>query len=126
MAPDGLRWLFFGLSGRIDRQVYALAAILSYLLRFFPFYHFTRLPQGAPGADFWAMMFMLAGIVSLWINVALSVKRLHDADKPGAFAAITIILDVFAVIGFGFLRGTPGPNRFGDLPNAPQLPSAGR
>lgn len=119
-------WLFFGLSGRIDRKVFALAAILSYLLRFFPFYQFARLPSGSEGGDFWAFMFICGAFVSLWINVALSVKRLHDADRPGAFAAVSIILDIFAVIGFGLLRGTKGPNRYGAVTNAPQPPRGSR
>jgi uncharacterized membrane protein YhaH (DUF805 family) len=77
-----------------------------------------------------AMLDMLLGIVGvaeryrdaassllpLWPCIAVAVKRWHDRDKSGWW----ILLNLVPVIGLawsllenGFLRGTPGPNRFG-------------
>ena len=118
MAPQFL-WLFFGLSGRVDRKIYALACALSYIARALPFYQVLRYPPDAAQSEFWSFVFIVAMIVSLWANVALTVKRLHDADKPGTLAVITILLDLFAVIWFTAMRGTSGPNRYGQRTNSP-------
>lgn len=118
MAPQFL-WLFFGLSGRVDRKTYILACALSYIARALPFYQVLRYPPDAAQGEFWSLVFIVALVMSLWANVALTVKRLHDAGKPGTLAVITIVLDLLAVIWFAVMQGTPGPNRYGQRTNAP-------
>lgn len=120
MTPQFL-WLFFSLSGRVDRKTYVLASALSYIARMLPFYQVLRYPPDAAQSEFWSFVFIVALIVSLWANIALTVKRLHDADKPGTLAVITILLDLLAVIWFAAMRGTPGPNRYGGRTNSPSL-----
>jgi len=112
-------WLFFGLSGRISRQPYALAVLLSYLARMLPFYQILRHQPETAASEFWSLVFIVALVLSLWANVALTVKRLHDFDKPGTFAVVTIFLDVIAVVIFAVIRGTPGPNGYGQVTNRP-------
>ena len=93
----------------------------------------------------------VVGLVNLWINFALSVKRLHDRDRTGWWLASPAIVGaaglglvkfmqsyegtvaVFAVIAtaglmlwlfveIGFLSGTKGPNRYGPDPlGTPQV-----
>ncbi len=56
-----------------------------------------------------------------WIGLAVTVKRSHDRDKSGwwiLIALIPLIGAIWFLIEFGFLRGTPGPNRFGPDPLA--------
>ena len=38
------------------------------------------------------------GLANLWINLALSVKRLHDRDRSGAWVFLQILLVSLAVI----------------------------
>ena len=55
----------------------------------------------------------------LWPVIAVSVKRWHDRDRSGWWVLILLIPVVgwlWALIDNGFLRGTPGPNRFGPQP----------
>lgn len=55
----------------------------------------------------------------IWINIALSVKRLHDHDKSGWFFLIYLIPYIGGLWQFiecGCLKGTSGPNRFGQDP----------
>ena len=95
---------------------------------------------------------LLVGLVNLWINFALSVKRLHDRGRTGwwlvgqtlilAVAAVLVVVaiavpkeqapvwwvlasvvgivalavSIWLFVEIGFLRGTQGPNRFGEDP----------
>ena len=98
-------------------------------------------------------------VVLVWFGAALTIKRLHDRDKPAVPWAVIFIgvpllaglmqlfgigfaepapgstvpivsglgavvslaalaVQLWALIELGFLRGTPGPNRFGPDPVA--------
>jgi len=54
-----------------------------------------------------------------WIDIALHVKRLHDRNRSAwwmLFSLVPVIGLVWLVVQVGFLRGTLGPNRFGEDP----------
>jgi uncharacterized membrane protein YhaH (DUF805 family) len=60
---------------------------------------------------------------SLWIGLVLSVKRWHDRNKSGRWILINLVPVVgwlWHLIECGFLRGTIGPNRFGQDPLRPR------
>ena len=63
----------------------------------------------------------VAGLVTLYANIAVSVKRLHDLDANGLFALALIIpfVNILFTIWVGIPQGTPGPNRYGAVVNAP-------
>lgn len=94
---------------------------------------------------FHAIFFIIAGIVTIALivsSIAVHIKRLHDRDKSGwwllLFYLLPIILDgldrmsgvplvfslpaaavsIWALVQFGFLRGTSGPNQYGPHPLA--------
>jgi len=50
-------------------------------------------PTGIYGAAITAV-----GLANLWINLALSVKRLHDRDRTGAWVFLQLLLVFLAVI----------------------------
>jgi uncharacterized membrane protein YhaH (DUF805 family) len=68
------------------------------------------------------------GLVSLLVSLAVIVpgfaglaKRCHDRDRSGWFQLISLIPligSIWLLVEVGFLRGTPGPNRFGPDPLA--------
>lgn len=64
-------------------------------------------------------MGLLSGIWALIIlipSIFVYIKRFHDRDKSGWWVLITLIPIIGAlwlIIELGFLKGTPGPNRFG-------------
>ncbi|NGO53049.1 DUF805 domain-containing protein [Mesorhizobium camelthorni] len=119
---DQLFWLFFRFSGRVSRAAYFLAGLLLAIVQVFLLYRFTLVPQDSTQGQFWAMAFWAAVLISIWSNVALSVKRLHDLDKPGIIAA-TLFIPVISIIAFVLLclfPGTPGPNRYGAATNQPK------
>jgi len=118
---DKLLWLFFRFSGRVSRAVYFLAGLLLAIVQAFLLYRFTLVPEGTSESQGWAAAFFVVMIVSLWANVALSVKRLHDIGKPGIIAAALFIpvISIVAFIALCLFPGNPGPNQYGDQPNAP-------
>ncbi|MGB2931581.1 MAG: DUF805 domain-containing protein [Methyloceanibacter sp.] len=58
----------------------------------------------------------LFGLAALVPSILVDIKRWHDRDKSGWWMLILfvpIIGAIWFLIELGFLRGTPGPNRFG-------------
>lgn len=116
-----LLWLFFGISGRVSRAAYFLGGLLVAIAQAFPLYRFTLVMEGTPESVLWSMTFMIVFIVSLWSNVALAVKRLHDLGKTGLAAAV-LFVPVISIVAFLVLclfPGQQGPNRYGQRTNAP-------
>jgi uncharacterized membrane protein YhaH (DUF805 family) len=118
---DKLIWLFFRVSGRVSRAAYFLAGLLLAVVQAFLLYRFTLVPEGSMAGQTWAAAFWLVMIVSVWSNVALSVKRLHDIGKPGIIAIVLFIpvISIVAFIALCLIPGEQGPNQYGTRPNAP-------
>lgn len=76
--------------------------------------------DNGPGALFYlALVAMLLLMLAVFIpGLAVQVRRFHDQDKSGWFVLFNLVPYVggFVVLVFMCLRGTPGPNRFGDDP----------
>ena len=118
---DQLFWLFFRFSGRVSRAAYFLAGLLLAIVQAFLLYRFTLVPQDSTEGQLWATAFWAVVLISVWSNVALGVKRLHDVDKPGIIAAALFIpvISIAAFIVLCIFPGTPGPNRYGGRTNSP-------
>lgn len=61
------------------------------------------------------------GVTALlaWPSIAISAKRWHDRDRSAWWvlvALLPIIGTLWLLIDNGCVRGTPGPNRFGEAP----------
>jgi uncharacterized membrane protein YhaH (DUF805 family) len=124
--PDrsDLTWLFFKTSGRVSRAAYFLGGLLVAIIQAFPLYRFTLVPEGSAESSMWSFVFFIAFIASLWSNIALAVKRLHDLNKPG-IAALILFVPVVSIVAFLVLclfPGQPGPNRYGRHTNEPAQP----
>jgi uncharacterized membrane protein YhaH (DUF805 family) len=122
MPPDRIElfWFFFSFSGRVSRAAYFLAGLLLALAQAFPLYRLMLVPEESAAAQMWSSIFGVVFFASLWSNVALAVKRLHDFGKPGIWA-VSLFLPVASIIAFLVLclfPGDPGPNRYGARTNA--------
>lgn len=118
--PDFL-WLFFRLRGRIGRQVFLLATLALVVALTFPLYRFQLAVPGSPAAEGWAAVFAVVAVATAWSSFALGAKRLHDLGRPGV-AAVSLLLPFVSIIAFIALcviPGTPGPNDYGENPDAP-------
>ncbi|WP_315925881.1 DUF805 domain-containing protein [Mesorhizobium sp. SP-1A] len=119
--PSQLVWLFFRSSGRLSRAAYFLGGLLVAIVQAFPLYRFTLVPEGTPESETWAMVFFLAFVASLWSNIALAIKRLHDLGRPGMMALVLFVpvISIIAFLALCLFPGDPGPNRYGARTNAP-------
>lgn len=73
-------------------------------------------PAAMPSMPVWIWIIFLPMI---WISLAIQAKRWHDQDKSAWWILINLIPGIGGLITLimcGFIAGTPGPNRFGDVP----------
>ena len=135
-----LLWLFFGLKGRISRRVYWMSYIFLLCVNVVIIRQLGS-PDEAGSHPVIVAMSLPIAIATAYANIALAAKRLHDGAYWGGFAltpiglfvlliatmvlglAPPVLLLVIASLAFtvwvGVLPGTAGPNRFGDVTDAP-------
>ena len=111
--------LLFSFSGRINRQPYWLIGIaIGVASGAMSGVAATVLPESV------AMVgFMGVSIASLWISLALGVKRAHDRGRSGLFLLLLFVplLNLWPMVELLFLPGTPGENKFGADPLRPNM-----
>jgi uncharacterized membrane protein YhaH (DUF805 family) len=129
---------FFSFRGRINRASYWLGVVILLAISLaVVLLIILLLPQ-------LALAIIPVGVVSLWVALALAVKRLHDRNKsgwwsvlfivmPGALDRLTdrlpeespawwvivliaIALSAWGLIEMGFRKGTVGDNEHGPDP----------
>ena len=115
-----LLWLLLGLSGRVSRGVYWLCYALVICLQS------AILAQlfGGEQASYYRFAAAVGPAIllaTLYSNLAVSVKRLHDVGYSGflALALLVPFVNVAFSIWVGILPGTAGPNSYGAAPDSP-------
>ena len=104
--------IFFGLRGRIPRKIFWIYGV-AMPLGLGAYVHAALAIAGVHEQAVEAML--NAGL--LWSALAVSVKRWHDRNKSGWWALVQFIPLIgwlWTLFENGLLRGTVGPNRFGD------------
>jgi len=108
--------LLFSFSGRMNRQPYWLIGIAI---------GFASGTTSAVAAlvlpDSLAMLGYIGLVIaSVWISIALGVKRAHDRGRSGLFLLLFLVplLNLWPTVELLFIPGTPGENRFGPDPLA--------
>jgi len=112
-------WVFFGFSGRLSRQAFALAGLLLYVIRLYPIYRMYEAQGDEEALAHWAGVFLLLVGVLFVSHIALAVKRLHDMNRTGWFSLLFVIGDLVFYLILCLPRGTDGPNRYARQTNAP-------
>jgi uncharacterized membrane protein YhaH (DUF805 family) len=108
--------LFFSLRGRVSRRqfwLYGVLALIGLAMLGHALLGIARVRTQT--AD------LLVNLLLVWPGLAVSVKRWHDRDKSGWWVLLNLVPVIgwlWALIDNGFLRGTTGPNRFGEDPLA--------
>jgi uncharacterized membrane protein YhaH (DUF805 family) len=117
-VPRPISEVLFSFKGRISRSDYWLRGFLI-LLPIGIFNNILMYGVRSPGARALAM---IIGLACTWPSLALLSKRLHDRNRR-ALWLLTLLIPfadiVFAVwilVEVWFLKGTDGPNRFGEDP----------
>jgi uncharacterized membrane protein YhaH (DUF805 family) len=68
-----------------------------------------------------AVLAIVSIIISLWVGLAVQIKRWHDRDKSAWWALLNlvpIIGSIWILVECGFMQGTAGDNRFGGDPKS--------
>lgn len=125
IQPQTWAKLYFNADGRIGRQQWWISHLLLltplFILAFVA--ALTNNDQGSANI----LPETLLGFVSIvwficyvWSSICLNAKRWHDRDYSGWMQLVAIIplIGIWVLIENGFLRGTDGPNRFGEIPLA--------
>ena len=111
--------LLFSFSGRINRQPYWLIGIgVSVAGGAMSGAAATVLP------DMLSVVGMLGVMIAtIWIGLAMGVKRAHDRGRSGLFLLLFLvpILNIWPIVELYFLPGTPGENKFGADPLGPNI-----
>ncbi|MEX0346846.1 MAG: DUF805 domain-containing protein [Rhizobiaceae bacterium] len=110
---------FFSLDGRIGRLQWWLGPLVPVAiivaLIFFLHNRYGSLDEEAipPVAH---IVLNVLGLVVVWIQFCLTVKRYHDLNKSGLWILMALIplLWIWMLIECGFFSGTLGPNDYGD------------
>jgi uncharacterized membrane protein YhaH (DUF805 family) len=129
LPKPSVKDILFSFSGRIPRRIYWLWSIVSTIVVVIALVAVMMVfgtpvdpenPSAEPGLSPIGTILMLILYVPLvWIGLALGVKRWHDRDKSGWWILIGMIPLVGAIWTFvecGCLRGTVGPNNYGEDP----------
>ncbi|WP_196503655.1 DUF805 domain-containing protein [Aestuariivirga litoralis] len=128
------KYLLTSFSGRVNRKPYWLAAIavgivgsvlVWILMALFGTMTVSTDPAVPPMMGFSPIGWVLAAIVYIaliWASLALAIKRLHDRNRSGWFYLLMLVplVNIWVAIEILFLKGTAGPNRFGEDPLAGQ------
>jgi uncharacterized membrane protein YhaH (DUF805 family) len=116
---EQLGWLFFSPRGRLSPGAYFLAGLLLFVIQLFFIYRVALAAPDSAESESWALSLLLLAVVCGWANFAITAKRFHDFDKPTAFALIAFVVGFILVIVLSFVKGDPGPNRYGPTTDAP-------
>lgn len=143
----------FSTAGRINRAKYWLAALLYTVVTCVAYIVALLLLLSLSDATA-VILYVGGGVLFLLLffsGMVVAIKRLHDRNKTGwwcipflvlpgllqgaanglvsletglGLSVAGMALGIWGIVELGCLRGTIGPNRFGDDPLAPATPSA--
>lgn len=127
-----LGFVYFSFSGRISRMTFWLSLLGLCVVEGIVFAVLVPMLLGDVTAidpnDTEAMMALIMrvnipviiiSLVFFWPALAVYAKRWHDRGKSAwwtLIGLIPLIGAIWALVELGFLRGTAGPNRYGDDP----------
>jgi uncharacterized membrane protein YhaH (DUF805 family) len=114
--PTSPLHIFLSVKGRVSRRTFWLYGVLALLgmgLLCTALLGIAGVEQGR--------IEITVNLLLVWPAIAVSAKRWQDRNRSPWWVLITLIPVIgwaWALIDNGFVRGTPGPNRFGEPPPA--------
>ena len=106
--------IFLSVKGRVSRRTFWLYGVLALL----GLGLLCTALLGIAGVEP-SRIEIIVNLLLVWPAIAVSAKRWQDRDRSPWWVLITLIPVIgwaWALIDNGFVRGTPGPNRFGERP----------
>lgn len=109
-----LKTVFFSMDGRLNRKPFWLATLALIFINA----AMNGVAQGIGGAV-GNLIALVTGLGVLWPSICVTGKRWHDRNKSAWWMLIILIPVVgwiWAFVESGCMRGTVGPNLYGDDP----------
>ena len=118
---SGMRWLLFGVSGRLSRRLYALAMLFWVFVLAIPMAAALRAEPDSTALTMAGFGFILTFLPAAWSIAVMSIKRLHDAGLPGILVGVLVIpaASTFMLLIMMIWPSVKGPNRHGPAPDQP-------
>lgn len=120
--------LFLSLDGRIARSEFWLGLAGLIVLSMFLQVVMQMLgyssqinPQTGETSEGFLIATFVPLFITLWPSICVYGKRYHDRDKSAwwmMIALIPILGVIWMIVELGFLKGTQGPNEYGEDPLA--------
>lgn len=110
--------ILFGFQGRIPRRLYWAGIGIWIGIIFVLGFIIGLIANATENPNLLGLMAVVY-IPYLWSLIALQVKRWHDRGKSGWFVLVNLIPfvgGIWALVECGCLRGTQGPNLYGQDP----------
>ena len=105
-------------SGRMSRKPFCFAALSIMLLGFPISITIEILADEEEFIPFFSIVnglsFILMFGIAYWISII--IRRLHDLNYTGWWVIGVLLTGPIYVIAMFFIKGTPGSNRYGELP----------
>ena len=116
-----VKQLLFSFNGRIPRSLLWIVGggIIGPLNLQIGYYFVEPMTSSDAPELIISIIYLCWLILIVWITLAFYAKRLHDCSKSAwmmLIALIPIIGPVWLIIYVGFIRGTKGPNPYGEDP----------
>ncbi len=102
----------FSFQGRMRRKDYWIYSIPVMFLMLPTFFY-------SGGSHVLDIIALGLSLLSLYMSLALNMKRLKDRNRPTfwiVFTIIPLVGPIYALIDLGFLEGTNGANQYGEDP----------
>jgi uncharacterized membrane protein YhaH (DUF805 family) len=112
--PTSPRFVFLAVKGRVSRRtfwIYGVAALLGLGLLGHALLGIAGVSRSSSE--------LVVNLLLVWPAIAISAKRWQDRDRAPWWVLVSLVPIVgwlWALLDNGFVRGTTGPNRFGDAP----------
>lgn|GEM_PF-789012 len=110
-------WLLFRFDGRIGREAYWLSILLLSCILFI----ILSITIAWIGLEATEGALVFFAIPSLWVQMAILIKRQHDRGLAWYWCALSFVpvFGLIWMIAMGVIPGNTGPNAYGERANTP-------
>lgn len=117
-----VRWALFSFKGRIARQSFWLGALLIFAIQGLIIARLVATDDGAGPSFLWSLVLFFSWPLSVWMSLALAIKRLHDMNASPflAFAVLVPFLSMLLLLALAFMPSYAESNKHGAPPFPPK------
>lgn len=113
-----VRWALFSFKGRIARQSFWLGALFIIAVQGIILARLIATNETSDPPIFWGLVMFFSWPISIWVGLALAVKRLHDINASPFFAVLIFFpfLSTLLLLALAFVPSYRESNKHGAPP----------